>query len=430
MKKLTAGIFTVLLGLVSVNAAEAAIATQGYVDQEVSGVATGLNNYVTSNDSRVLTVEGKVTTLQTQVADETDGLIKKVTDLRTEMDNVKGGQLNITNGAVTTDKLADDAVTTDKIKDGNVTAAKLAAGVAVTNIGYTPEDAANKTATIDANSTAEQYPTAEAVYNAVSGVDGRLTRYQETNNAAVQALTKTVADNATAATTALSEAKTELEGKITAASGGASDALDAYMTSNDAAVQALTKTVADNATAATTALNDAKSELEGKITAASGDASDALDAYMTSNNAAVQANVNAIKTINESDVMTSGVTAGVVSTVTTNATNIGAIAQSEFVQSLGVKTLTSAVDNLAGRLTTAESNVTQTLTDAKAYTDAEIARLNLNELSRVPAECSAQGKYCVLTSDGTNFYWEAIERADNETQPAGAAIPAVAAAQQ
>ena len=35
MKKLTAGIFTVLMGLVSVNAADAAVASKGYVDKEI-----------------------------------------------------------------------------------------------------------------------------------------------------------------------------------------------------------------------------------------------------------------------------------------------------------------------------------------------------------------------------------------------------------
>ncbi len=390
MKKLTAGIFTVLLGLVTVNAADAAVASKLYVDQEVGGVATGLSNYVTSNDSRVLAVEGEVDTLQGQVADETNGLIKKVTDLRAEMDNVKGGQLNITDGAVTTDKIA----------DGNVTAAKLAENAAVTNIGYTPENVANKTTTIDANSTEAQYPTAKAVYTQIDQVQ------------------KDVGDNLTLIQELQTKSATKAE-------------LATYQETDVAAFQALTKTVADNAAAATSALSEAKAELEGKITTASGGASEALEEYKTSNDAAVQANAAEIETIKKSDAMTSGVNSGVVSLVTTNADNIGAIAQSEYIQSLpeNEQTLTGAVDNLAGRLTTAESNVTQALTDAKSYTDAEIARLNLNELSRVPAECSAQGKYCVLTSNGTNFYWEAIERADNESQPTGEPIPAVTSAE-
>lgn len=74
MKKLTAGIFTVLLGAVSVNAADAAVASKGYVDGKVGAnttlitdltkmvesnktaadaTATALSEYKTSNDAAV-----------------------------------------------------------------------------------------------------------------------------------------------------------------------------------------------------------------------------------------------------------------------------------------------------------------------------------------------------------------------------------------
>lgn len=45
--------------------------------------------------------------------------------------------------AVTTQKIADNAVTTAKLLDANVTAAKLAAGAALSNLGFTPWYAAN-----------------------------------------------------------------------------------------------------------------------------------------------------------------------------------------------------------------------------------------------------------------------------------------------
>lgn len=52
MKKLTAGIFTVLMGLVTVNAAEAAVASKGYVDEMVGGATadiTALTQTVADN---------------------------------------------------------------------------------------------------------------------------------------------------------------------------------------------------------------------------------------------------------------------------------------------------------------------------------------------------------------------------------------------
>ena len=71
MKKLTAGIFTVLMGLVTVNAAEAAVASKGYVDEKVGGATTSIealtqtvaanktaaeklvSDYKTENDAKV-----------------------------------------------------------------------------------------------------------------------------------------------------------------------------------------------------------------------------------------------------------------------------------------------------------------------------------------------------------------------------------------
>ncbi len=61
MKKLTAGIFATLLAVVSVDGAYAAIASKGYVDDQVGEVQTA-----------VTAVEGNVSTLQTTVAGKAD----------------------------------------------------------------------------------------------------------------------------------------------------------------------------------------------------------------------------------------------------------------------------------------------------------------------------------------------------------------------
>ena len=78
----------------------------------------------------------------------------------------------------------------------------------------------------------------------------------------------------------------------------------------------------------------------------------------------VQTNQTDIADINKSAVMTSGVNSGVVSMVTTNADNIGAIGRSEFVQSLpeNDQTLTGAVNSLAS--TKADKSTTYTKTEA------------------------------------------------------------------
>ena len=64
MKKLTAGIFTVLMGLVSVNAADAAVASKGYVDAVAKTKANSADVYTKSEANELLEQKAtKATTL-------------------------------------------------------------------------------------------------------------------------------------------------------------------------------------------------------------------------------------------------------------------------------------------------------------------------------------------------------------------------------
>ena len=144
MKKLTAGIFATLLAVVSADGAYAAIASKGYVDEKVGEVQTTVagkadSSAVTALAGRVDTAEGEIDTLQSAVAGKQDAL------------------------------------------------------------GFTPENAANKTQTVNAQSTEAQYPSAKAVWNAVSSVDA---------NASVEALEGRVGKLETASATHAT--KTEL----------------------------------------------------------------------------------------------------------------------------------------------------------------------------------------------------------------------------
>ena len=144
MKKLTAGIFATLLAVVSADGAYAAIASKGYVDEKVGEVQTTVagkadSSAVTALAGRVDTAEGEIDTLQSAVAGKQDAL------------------------------------------------------------GFTPENAANKTQTVNAQSTETQYPSAKAVWTAVSSVDA---------NASVEALEGRVGKLETASATHAT--KTEL----------------------------------------------------------------------------------------------------------------------------------------------------------------------------------------------------------------------------
>ena len=178
MKKLTAGIFTVLMGLVSVNAADAAVASKGYVDSFVgengsltktvenlnttvtnnknatdqaiadakkagTDAAAALETYKGENNQRVQAVEGEVDTLQSQVADETNGLIKKVGDLQTQIGNVADGNLTIKEDAITSKEIAGGAVNTAELADGAVTEGKLNTALATKINGKVDQSAYN-----------------------------------------------------------------------------------------------------------------------------------------------------------------------------------------------------------------------------------------------------------------------------------------------
>ncbi|MBQ2845421.1 MAG: hypothetical protein IJE79_05380 [Alphaproteobacteria bacterium] len=188
MKKLTAGIFTVLMGLVSVNAADAAVASKGYVDKLTGDVATAFgpgtgvvagsanlsqaanelseaignmqsSTYINTLETEEKTLTGAVNDLDSRVTTNTGHIgsatfneenlkiVKNAADLTVaikELDEAvtaASGDLNglgdlasedtvstglIDNSAVTTDKIADSAVTTDKIADSAVTTDKIA----------------------------------------------------------------------------------------------------------------------------------------------------------------------------------------------------------------------------------------------------------------------------------------------------------------
>ena len=340
MKKLTAGIFTVLMGLVSVNAADAAVASQGYVDFKVGENTTaidGLSRTVQANKEaadavagRVTTAEGKITaaegkittletdvgTLKTQVADETTGLIKQVTELKTQIDDVSEGNLTIKNGAINTDQLANNSVTETKLATdlaNKINAAQTATQVGSAidtkinelNLAETYEALNNKTQSVNEGSTEDQYPSAKAVYTAVStlqngAVKNNADAIEAINNetTGILALAKSYADGkastaqagaeATAAS-ALSTAKTELTTEINKKANSA----DVY-----------TKTEADNAFMTS---DEVKAEINTAV-AENGAVKTVVDtAVSTLKNGAVKDNADAIKAIQESEYANSGI---------------------------------------------------------------------------------------------------------------------------
>ena len=111
MKKLTAGIFTVLMGLVSVNAADAAVASKAYVDAkataEASAAQTAAENALSSAKSEL---EGKINAkvaqtdynAKIQELEAADATFATTSAMNTELAK-KQNNLTVTGGILTWD---------------------------------------------------------------------------------------------------------------------------------------------------------------------------------------------------------------------------------------------------------------------------------------------------------------------------------------
>ena len=165
MKKLTAGIFATLLAVVSADSAYAAIASSGYVDEKVGEVS-----------QTVTTLSGTVSGHTTSIG-EIEGTMETYGDIVTH---------NVAEFATAAE--GDLATTAVQPSD-------------ITNV----ERTTNRTQTVNAQSTDTQYPSAKAVWTAVSSVDA---------NASVEALEGRVDTLETASATHAT--KTELSSGLAA----------------------------------------------------------------------------------------------------------------------------------------------------------------------------------------------------------------------
>ena len=375
MKKLTAGIFSVLMGLVSVNAAEAAVASKGYVDAKIgdtgdqtvvemiNSVSSGSTQANTALAGRVTTAESEITTLK---GDESvaGSVAQKIADAI---------------GGLSADSVGAEGsfISTVSQADGTVTA------------GATPFVAAIN---------------------------------DDSKTSTIAPQTKAVAAYVDAQLNVVNQANTEIAGKVGAleaavtAEGALLDQFSDYKTANDAALE---KEVQDR-TAADTALGTRVGALEADNTTNKADIT-AIKAEQVTQNSDIDA---LQETVAKLDGTGDGSVAKQIETVTQKVTQV------ETEYKVADATLTQAIaDGDTATLDAAKSYADQAeadaITTAGTNADTKISNLNLAALSRVPAECSSDKAYCVLTTNGTNFYWEAIERADGEEQPAGTAIPAV-----
>ena len=450
MNKLTAGIFSVLMGLVSVNAAEAAVASKGYVDSKV-GVNTSaietLTQTVADNktaaetalsseksareaadsalDTRVTANESAITGLQSGKADKgtklsdygiTDAYTKGETDtaiaeavkgtMEGDVSAALGDYLKKTDAESLYETIA-AAQATNNAQDAKITSNTDALTVL------------NGNASVDGS-------VAKSIADAISGLDLANTYDAKGAAAAAETAAKAYADGLAA--------NYDTKGSAAAAETAAKAYADGLAANYDTKGAAAAAETAAKAYADGLATNyDAAGSADAALTAAKGYTDTEIDKLESSLNGTstnltelegkVTANTTSINTINDSAVMKSGVTAETVTQVGTNASAITAINDSAAMKSGITSDKVSAYDAYAGQISSAAgaADAAQGAADAAQDTAddavAAAAAAQAKADAAIPAptpECSNKGNKCVLTSGEAGYAWEVIERGTNE----------------
>lgn len=316
MKKLTAGILTVMLGIVSANSADAAVASKGYVDAKVKTNADAIAQEVTDRGTAITSLSN---TLTTEIGKKVDTTTYEagVQGLQSQID-AKQVKLKVASDSAI--KLADDGTMS---LEGIATSTELA-----------------------------------GIQSTITKLDGA-----ETVDGSVK---KQIAD---------------------AIANEVSRANDAY----------------DAAGSASTAEQNAKDYADGLIDA---EVVRADAAYATAEQGALAVAADTLSKENKA--------------------TLDALDQTYATDGQVATAKQEAIDAAAADATTkADAAEADAIAAAKTETESQISNLNLNELSRVPAECSDVKNYCVLTTNGSKYLWEVIERATDEAQPEGTDIPSV-----
>ena len=400
MKKLTAGIFTVLMGLVSVNAADAAVASQGYVDFKVKANADAIA--LKADASTVSDLDAAYKAADTSLQQKIDEKVDQ-TAYNAKIQSLESVDQGFDARLETVEKLSGDGESAaatktelNTVKDsiGTVETGKTVVGM----IGENTTAISELSGTVQANKTA-----ADAVAGRVATLEGA--GYQNATQ---------VGDAIDDKIEALNLANTyDAKGAASTAESNAKEYADGLNTAMDTRVDALEGAGYQNATQVGDAINTKITDLN------------LGDTYQTKANLSTEipeTNASAEKYTSESAV------ADYVDV------KMGALSDSVGQVNTSITTLKGRVDTiedeengiLAQAKTYALGKANAALTASVKYTDDYITALGLQDISRVPAACSDTNAYCTLTTNGSGFAWEVITRADGETPvPAAANVSGV-----
>lgn len=363
MKKLTAGIFTVLLGVVAANSADAALTSKAYVDAQVGAKVstTDFDQFKTANTAAIADAKkagtDANTALETYKTENNAAVAKKVdTETMTTELGKKQDKLVSTDAVVIN---ADNTITLKNIAStGDITALQGKVGTNTANI----EKNTGAITTLNG---------ADTVENSVAyKIKNALTDY--TTTADMNTKLDLKADK-----TAIADMETKTNAAATYATKTEMNTVDGKFANytNTTDMNKALGLKADKSTIGTVAEGKTVVQMiEDAKTAATYD-----DAAVKAD---IKKNTDAITTINDSEVMKSGITATKVTTY----------------------------DGYADKITAAQTQADKGVEDAAAAkTVADKA------IPKPTADCTTLGAKCVLTVGDSGYAWESVERATGET---------------
>lgn len=415
MKKLTAGIFSILLGMVAVNSADAAVASKDYVDTKVRANTTSIetltqtvadnktaaeklvSDYKAENDAKVTKNISDIATLTGLVGDNADAIAAQTQALATEKtaredaDKAISDKIGTVAEGTTVVEMISEAQTNATYDDtavrglisGNASAIEALNGEQDTQDGRID---ALETSLAEGGATANAIAQALADANAYTDVevkelaDGQV----KTNADAIAAINNAdtgILKQANAYTDA--EVKKLADGQVKTNADAIADLDAAYK----AADTALDGKITEEATARESADNAISSKI-GNVTEGKTVVEMISDA-------------KAAATYNDTEVR--GLISG-------NADAIDALETEQDTQDAAIATAQAAAE---AAQTQADKGVADAAT---AQAAAEAAQTTANAAIPAPTdECSNPTNKCVLTYNNSAYAWEVIERATGET---------------
>ena len=473
MKKLTAGIFTVLIGLCAANSADATVASSAWVNEKVNALSTTVSNNATTAAAATQAVADDLA----EYIESNDAAVALKAD-QTDLDatNTLVGTLPADAGATTivgyiqkkTEGIATDAALTSltgrvSTNEGKLTTLQgtgegsVSKSIADALASYTNTEGVNAKVKVVSDALDAHVTTAASTYQTLANIakstDKVLDANKETMYPSEERMNLKIADAVSKINADIDTQGTALDDFKGEVKTGFDNVETALGTKADkTVVEGLATTVSNNATTAA---------------AATQAVADDLDEYITSNDTAVSANTSAIAAINNAD---TGILK--LSKDYTDA-EISELSNSLSGTSGDLTALTGRVDTAEGKITTlegtvgnAEGGLVKDVADnaaaAKAAADAaaenlakinaqaalistnatnisnnadaieaEVARAKAAEEANATAAQNAQAtanaaipkpqgvctnaEYkCVLTYNNETYTWEVIERANGE----------------